>query len=168
MAIDIKDCYEKYMPMVLRRCRKMLRSEEDAVDAAQDVFVKLLRGEEKLHGKFPSSLLYTIATNICLNRLRWRRRHAETPHEVVEDIAAAEKGYDHVEAKMLVEAILRDESDSTRTICYMYHVDGMTLQEIGKAAGMSFSGVRKRLESFASRARLRYGDSSSGATGGTV
>ena len=107
MAIDIKECYEKYMPMVLRRCRKMLRSEEDAVDAAQDVFVRLLRGEEKLHGKFPSSLLYTIATNICLNRLRWRRRHAETSQEALEEVTAHERGYDAAEARMLVRLFLR-------------------------------------------------------------
>ena len=141
----------------------MLRSEEDAVDAAQDVFVRILRGEEKLHGKFPSSLLYTIATNVCLNRLRWRRRHAETQHEAVEDFAMTERSYDKVEAKMFVEAIFQDESREIQTICYMYYVDGMTLQEIGKAVRMSFSGVRKRLQSFASRARIRY----EGGGGGT-
>ena len=162
MAIDIKECYEKYMPMVLRRCRKMLHSEEDAVDAAQDVFVRLLRGEEKLHGKFLSSLLFTIATNICLNRIRWRRRHAEL--EAAEDLAAAENAYAEVEARMLMDMLCEAESEKTRTICYMYHVDGMTLKEIGKAVGMSFSGVRKRLQGFASRARIRY----KGGTGGTV
>jgi RNA polymerase sigma-70 factor (ECF subfamily) len=157
MAIDIKECYEKYMPMVLRRCRKMLRREEDAVDAAQDVFVMLLRGEERLHGKFPSSLLYTIATNICLNRIRGEKRRSETPYRSADEFAAAERGYDQVEAKMIMEAIFENESGKTRTICYMYHADGMTLQEIAEAVGMSFSGVRKRLRSFASRARLRYG-----------
>jgi RNA polymerase sigma-70 factor (ECF subfamily) len=164
MAINIKECYEKYMPMVLRRCRKMLKNEEDAVDATQDVFVKLLRGEEKIHGKFPSSFLYTIATNICLNKLRWRRRHSETSHEVIEDFASTEKVYDLVEAKMLIEAILKDESAEVRTICYMYHMDGMTLEEIGKAIGISFSAVRKRLKSFAARAQLHFHDD----TGGTV
>jgi DNA-directed RNA polymerase specialized sigma24 family protein len=38
----------------------------------------------------------------------------------------------------------------------MYHADGMTLREIGEAVGMSVSGVRKRLTSFNTRARLRY------------
>ena len=34
--------------MVLRRCRSMLRSEAEAVDAMQDVFVELLRRRERL------------------------------------------------------------------------------------------------------------------------
>jgi RNA polymerase sigma-70 factor (ECF subfamily) len=166
LAIDIKECYEKYMPMVLRRCRKMLRSEEDAVDAAQDVFVKLLRGEEKLSGRFPSSLLYTIATNVCLNKIRWKKRHAETSRDVTEDAVFSVNGgaYSEVEAKMIMDAIFENEPEETRLICYMYHADGMTLKEIGEAVGMSFSGVSKRLKAFASRARIRYGED----TGGSV
>jgi RNA polymerase sigma-70 factor (ECF subfamily) len=65
---------------------------------------------------------------------------------------------------MIMDAIFENESEKTRLICYMYYADGMTLQEIGKAAGLSWSGVRKRLQAFASRARIRYGD----GTGGSV
>jgi RNA polymerase sigma-70 factor (ECF subfamily) len=157
MSIDIRECYEKYMPMVLRRCRRLLRDGDDALDAAQDVFVRLLRGRETLHGQFLSSLLYTIATNICLNRIRWKKRHAEDSREAMDEFTATERGYDQVEAGMIMNAIFENESGKTRTICYMYHVDGMTLKEIGAALGLSISGVRKRLTAFASRARIKYG-----------
>jgi RNA polymerase sigma-70 factor (ECF subfamily) len=160
MAIDIEVYYGKYMPMVLRRCRQMLKDEEDALDAAQDVFVRLLRGRQTLRGQFPSSLLYTIATNICLNRMRWNRRHAEDRREAMDEFGAAERAYEQVEAKMVLEAIFDAESESTRTICFMYHVDGMTLKEIGETLGLSISGVRKRLTAFGSRARIKYGDES--------
>jgi RNA polymerase sigma-70 factor (ECF subfamily) len=158
VAIDIQACYEKYMPMVLRRCKQMLGHEEDALDAAQDVFVKLLKGRKTLHGQFPSSLLYTIATNTCLNRIRWKKRHAETSRDSVEDAAffTTDAGCDKVEAKMIMDAIFATESESTRTICFMYHADGMTLKEIGEALGLSISGVRKRLTVFRSRARIKY------------
>ncbi|MFP4378815.1 MAG: RNA polymerase sigma factor, partial [Spirochaetales bacterium] len=56
----------------------MLREEEAALDAMQDVFVELLRRENDLTDQAPSSLLYTIATNVCLNRIRKRNRHPET------------------------------------------------------------------------------------------
>jgi RNA polymerase sigma-70 factor (ECF subfamily) len=162
MAIDIEVYYEKYMPMVLRRCKQMLGSEEDALDAAQDVFVKLLRGRKTLRGQFPSSLLYTIATNTCLNRIRWKKRHAETSGDEAGETVffTADPVGDSVEAKMLIDAIFRTESESTRTICFMYHADGMTLREIGDALGLSISGVRKRLTTFASRVRTKYGSGS--------
>jgi RNA polymerase sigma-70 factor (ECF subfamily) len=158
MNIDIKAYYEKYLPLVVRRCREILGNEEDALDAAQDVFVKLMRAKKRLCGQFPSSLLWTIATNTCLNRLRWKKRHRETPYEDsgVPGCFDYDRSYDQVDAKLLMEAILQNESESTRAICFMYHADGMTLKEIGEAFGMSISGVRKRLTVFHARARIRY------------
>ena len=59
----------------------MLRDDQEAADATQDVFVKLFESRKRLNDKFPSSLLYRMATNICLNRLRDRRRKPETANE---------------------------------------------------------------------------------------
>ena len=158
MPIDIAAWYEKYGPMVIRRCRKILGNGEDALDAVHDVFLNLVRAESRLDDRCPSNLLYTMATNICLNRLRAKK------HEILKDFSVEEEyrfssideGYGQVEAKMLLEAILEDESGIDRVIYYMYHADGMTLKEIGKIAGLSISGVRKRLEALKQRARLKW------------
>jgi len=74
MNIDVAAWYEKYGPMVIRRCRKILGNGDDAMDAVHDVFVNLLQAKSRLHGAFPSSLLYTMATNICLNYIRKNKR----------------------------------------------------------------------------------------------
>jgi RNA polymerase sigma-70 factor, ECF subfamily len=160
MKIDIEDCYKKYAPMVFRRCSFLLKNEEEALDAAQDVFVNLIRGQEQLHGQFLSSLLYTIATNICLNRLRQRKWHGGSIDNLPSSqtsplLAENDSGLERVENNMLMDAILQDESESTRAICFMYHGDGMTLREIGDVMNMSVSGVRKRLISFNDRVKLK-------------
>jgi RNA polymerase sigma-70 factor (ECF subfamily) len=157
MAIDIEAYYQKYFPMVFRRCRDMLKNDDDAMDAAQDVFVKLIKAEKNLHGRFPSSLLYTIATNVCLNRIRWKKRRGDSNDDIGEmPLAGKERGFEQVEARMILEAILKNESESTRAICFMCHLDGMTLKEIGETVGLSISGVRKRLLAFNARARIAY------------
>jgi RNA polymerase sigma-70 factor (ECF subfamily) len=156
MAIDVAAWYEKYGPMVIRRCRSLLRNDDEAMDAVQDVFVNLLRAEGRLRGTFPSSLLYTIATNLCLNRLRSGKETFFDGND--EFFSATDGAYDQVDTKLLVEAILKDESEKTRTICFMYHADGMTLREIAEAMRLSVSGVRKRLETFKKRARLKLGE----------
>ncbi len=66
-----------------------------------------------------------------------------------------DSGFDKVEAKMMITAILETESESTRSICFMYYADDMTLEEIGQAVGMSISGVRKRLVAFQKRAKAK-------------
>ena len=157
MAIDITAWYEKYGPMVIRRCRKILGNEDDALDAVHDVFVNLIQAESRLHGQFPSSLLYTMATNICLNRIRKRKREIlrDFSDEAENPLSRADEGFDQVEAKLVMEAILKDESEMNRSICFMYYADGMTYREIGAAVELSIAGVRKRLETFKNRAQLR-------------
>ena len=164
MAIDVAAWYEKYGPMVIRRCRKILGNGDDALDAVHDVFVNLLREQDRLHGQYPSSLLYTMATNVCLNRLR--KSKWEAPTVFSEDNGTRffyeDGGFEQVDAELLLEAVLKDESEMNRAICFMYHADGMTLKEIGEAVGLSISGVRKRLEAFKSRARVKLRNGSSG------
>jgi len=156
MKIDIEECYKKYAPMVFRRCSSLLKNEEEALDAAQDVFVSLLRHHKRLHGQFLSSLLYTIATNTCLNRLR-RRKLQGVKIELPENLlpAACDPQLERIEDSMIMDVILSNESESTRAICFMYHGDGMTLREIGEVMGLSISGVRKRLLAFNARAKLK-------------
>ena len=60
--------------MVLRRCRALLRSDAQAEDAMHDVFVAVLRAGGRLEEDAPAALLLRVATNVCLNRLRTRRR----------------------------------------------------------------------------------------------
>ena len=158
MANDIAAWYQKYGPMVIRRCRQLLHSTDEAMDAVQDVFVNLLKAQGR-GVSYPSSLLYTIATNVCINRLRGKKRAVQTdfPLDGEELFAVEDDGYDQVDAQMLVQAILEDESAETRTICFMYHADGMTLKEISDTVGMSVSGVQKRIATFKKRAQLKLG-----------
>lgn len=149
--------------MVFRRCSSLLKNEDEALDAAQDVFVSLLRFQKRLHGQFLSSLLYTIATNTCLNRLRQRKRQKNynysqshsAPEQEPPEQGSIDPQYEKVENSMLMDAIFLDESESTRTICFMYHSDNMTLREIGDVMGLSVSGVRKRLLAFNARAKFK-------------
>ena len=77
MALDVEGTYLRYGPLVLRRCRKLLRHDAKAQDAMQDVFVSLLRHEARLDDAALSALLLRMATNVCLNKLRGDKRHPE-------------------------------------------------------------------------------------------
>jgi RNA polymerase sigma-70 factor, ECF subfamily len=145
--IDIDACYNRYGPMVLRRCRRLLGDEEKAFDAMQEVFVKLLEQSENLDGSYLSSLLYRIATNHCLNKLRNERRHQELDYQYILHHVPAIAHQDYgVVARNLLEYILKEEKKSTHRIAVMYFVYGMTLKEIASAEGMSVAGVHKRID----------------------
>jgi len=141
--IDVDALYRRYGPMVLRRCRRLLGAEDRALDAMQETFVQVLRRAHRLDAEAPSSLLYQVATRVCLNLLRTSRRRPETPDgALLETIAAApsEPG-----VRSMLDKIFAREPDSTRVIAVLHWVDGLTLEETAAEVGMSVSGVRKRL-----------------------
>jgi RNA polymerase sigma factor (sigma-70 family) len=145
-ALDVEALSLRYGPMVLRRCRRLLRDENEALDACQDVFVRLLVNRTRLDGAYPSSLLFRIATNVCLNRIRDRKRRPETPdEEILASIASAGSPGALSDARMLLDRLFGRQPESSRTIAVLHYVDGLTLEEVARQAGMSVSGVRKRL-----------------------
>ena len=151
MAIDVDAAYRRYGPMVLRRCRFLLRDEEKAVDAMHDVFVQLLDHQETLDATAPSSLLHRMATNVCLNRLRTqRRRPLDAQEELIEQIAALDDLESRTGATALLVRLFGAEQVSTRTIAVLHLLDGMTLEETAREVGLSVSGVRKRLRTLRS------------------
>ncbi|MCA9661905.1 MAG: sigma-70 family RNA polymerase sigma factor [Myxococcales bacterium] len=160
MAIDVEETYRRYGPMVLRRCRRLLKDEALAVDTMHDVFVNLLIHHERLEDRGVSSLLYRIATNLSLNKIRSRARRPEDPNsEVLMKIAEATRTEERAHARSLLDRALRREPVSTATIAVMHLHDGMTLQEVADAVGLSVSGVRKRLRKLKSLvAELEAGD----------
>lgn len=146
MAIDVEDLYRRYGPMVLRRCKQMLRHDQQALDAMQDVFVQVLARRDTLEDRGLSSLLYRIATNVCLNKIRSKKRRPEDPEsDLLARIAGASSDDGRAEARGVLDVLLGREPESTGTIAVLHLHDGLTLEEVAREVGMSVSGVRKRL-----------------------
>ena len=159
MAIDVEDYYRRYGPMVLRRCRKLLKDEESSVEAMQDTFVQLIKYEKSLTDEAPSSLLYRMATNVCLNRIRSAKRRPEhTGDDLLQRIADTRGVEGRITARNLIGRLFQGERVSTSTIAVLHLVDGMTLEEVASEVGMSVSGVRKRLRPLRSKLGELVGD----------
>jgi len=157
--MDIDQLYRQYGPMVMRRCRQLLRDEDQALDATQDVFVRLIERRDHLRADYPSSLLYRIATNICLNRIRdAKKRKTSTDQKLLEQIADLDDAEGQIEARSVLARLFGLERETTRTMAVLHYVDGMTLEEVAGEVGMSVSGVRKRLRGL--RASLKEMESS--------
>lgn len=151
MALDIEGHYRRFGPMVLRRCRTLLRSDSQAEDVMHDVFVALLRSEDRLRDEAPAGLLLRVATNLCLNRLRaTRRRPEDSNDDLLARIATtADAGEARASARNLLGRLFGADDPlaaSTATLAVMHLCDGLTLEETAREAGLSVSGVRKRLQ----------------------
>lgn len=158
MPVSVAHLYPEYGPMVLRRCRRLMRDEAKAVDAMHDVFVLAIRHQRRLDDAAPSALLSRLATNVCLNHLRSARRHPEdSDDELVLSIARDLDLEARTHARSLLARLFADEPDSTATIAVLHYVDGMSWEEVAREVGLSVSGVRKRARRLAERLKLMKG-----------
>lgn len=142
--------------MVLRRCLQLLNDDEQAADAMQDVFFRLLKRYDPAVVEYPSSLLYRMATNVCLNQIRSRRVCAPIENEeVLKKISCCDDAEQQSFFSRMVERIFHNEAESTRTMAVLHFVDGLTLEETAREFNMSAAGVKKRLRQFRRR-QLKY------------
>jgi RNA polymerase sigma-70 factor (ECF subfamily) len=139
--------------MVLRRCRALLKDEDTARDAMHDVFVKVLNKESELDGRAPSSLLYRIATNTCLNLIRNRKNKPEDGDDLLERIAHADDMQRDAASRSVLSRLFGRAPSTSGAMAVMHLHDGMTLEEVAEEFQMSVSGVRKRMRML--RADLR-------------
>jgi RNA polymerase sigma-70 factor, ECF subfamily len=162
VALDVEGHYLRYGPMVLRRCRALLRDPAKAEDAMQDVFVTLMRFEDRLSDEAPGALLLRVATNLCLNRMRGDRRRREDTGVETDDLPARIAQADEpgggaesqTAARSIIAKLFRSDDPlaaSTRSLAFMHLVDGMTLAEVARESRLSVSGVRKRLRGLRGR-----------------
>src|SRR4051812_42145414 len=81
--------YERYFPLVHRICYRYTKNREEANDLAQEVFLKVHGNYRTFEGNSqPSTWLYRVATNHCLDHLRWKKRQNELLANFAEDISA--------------------------------------------------------------------------------
>jgi len=169
--------YVNYYSLVYRRCLSVLYNEEDAKDAAHEVFAKIqkLKTEGKFHTSFPKTYLSTAAKNMGLNTkkkarrelieiyntatngsLEWFKERGEQGREKWE-AGIIDNGYELVEAKIIVKIILKEQDETTRRIYFYKYHDNMTLEQTGEAVGLSISAVQARIEKLKEQVRAELG-----------
>lgn len=107
-----------------------LKNAQDAEDVLHDCFVNVYVSAKSYDscGK-PMAWLFTIARNLCLLKLRERRRPADLPPEDWED--GSERGADSIpDDRLLLEHCMTRLSDEERQIVVLHAVAGFKHREI--------------------------------------
>lgn len=151
---ELAALYDRYAHIVYRRCLSILRNQEDAHDAVQETFARVIRHHDEFQGNAsPLTWMYKISTNYCLNQLRngnGRRHKLDVNKHEFEATTAANSGKLD-EARILV--LLEQVDEETRACVVHTFFDECTRQEVAELVGLSVPTVRKRIEDFLVRAR---------------
>ena len=161
---EIETLYRSYGPMILRRCRQLLRDEDAALDTLQDVFARWLELGRELP-EFPSSFFYTMATRICIDRLRSAAARPRGDDARLHEIASGEDIEGESRMRRMLDWIFGRQEASTRVMAVLHYVDGLTHAEVAAEVNLSAAGVRRRLSRLRERAAAWGGNPPARAIG---
>jgi RNA polymerase sigma factor (sigma-70 family) len=136
----------------------MLKNEQSAYDAMHEVFLKVVSNQNRLTGAYPSALLYRMATNVCLNRIRNERKHSLNEYlSILHNTSFFENQELETSTRNLLGYILEKEKETPQKIAVMYFINGMTIKEIAETMKLSISGVHKHLDKLRRRIKNKGG-----------
>ena len=127
-----------------------LKSEDEAWDATQEVFMKLMRSLDTITKKDSIySWLLSASTNHCISQLR-KKRH-ESFNEEYHSASPSNGGLPQ-ERRMVLDEIMRHflspwDEKIRQVIIYTY-IDGYKQEEIARLTGMGESTIRRHLTRF--------------------
>ncbi len=141
---DVEELYRKYGSLVLRRALQILKNEDEARDVMQEVFIKVIGHYDSFrHDASPSTWLYRITTNLCLNKIRDRKPTAEASELNIGSAPNADPGA-ALEVARLLSRLPKELSD----VAVYHYLDGMSPDEIAKVMGLSRRAISHRLARF--------------------
>jgi len=143
MKSTIDQLYRDHGHVVLRRARAILRSEAEARDCVQDIFMGLVQRPEQLDGVDRiTAWLYRATTFHCLNKLRDQRGR----RRLLESLSPASTVEASADAIAQVRALLHRLPEPLGEVAIYHHLDGMTYDEIARVLGCSRRQVGYLLE----------------------
>ncbi len=134
--------FERHGAGILRFCRHMLRSPEEAEDAVQHTFAAAFRDLQREDERRIAlkAWLYTIARNRCLSVLRARREHPAELQELQTDGLS-----EQVERRAELRELLADVGDlpeDQRAALLLAEAAGLSHAEVAAVLGCEVAGVK--------------------------
>lgn len=156
---------DAYQSRVIGYIRRMVRDQDDALDIAQEVFIRAYQAFDRFDGRASlRTWLFRIAHNLCIDRARRADRmpvvgSLESQDGESETLDVADVRWDPQqialdgEVRAVLEAGLASMSDKLKTVLLMHDGEDMGYEEIAAAIDVPIGTVKSRL--FLARAHLK-------------
>ena len=142
---------------VFYHCKKMLKSEDDALDATQEVLISMLTKLDTL--KEPAAFwgwLSAMTANYCRNALSRGHREVQIPEdeegnsqldtlETLDEQTIPDKALDSDESRRMIVELIDHLPEAQRLCVLMYYYDEMGVKEIAAALNTSEGTIKSRL-----------------------
>ena len=134
---EILELYDRHSNMVYRIALSYFRQTQDAEDAVQAVFLKLIEGRGIPESGKEKAFLTRITINYCKDILRsvWKKRVDPLTDEIVFETKENQELFD----------VIMGLKVKYRVVIYMHFYEGYTFSEIADFLEISTSAVSMRI-----------------------
>lgn len=153
---QVAELYRSHAPALLRRCASIVGNSEEAKDLVQETFARYLAAKASWHDTAsPFAVLYRIATNAAIDRLRRRKTAGED--ELDAEAHAGNLGNERgrIDSLRDLAVLTKGLSEVELTVAVLHHLDGYTQDGIAASLDLSRRTVGKILVRFEEHVKKR-------------
>ena len=144
---DVDRLYKTYGYMIYGRCLRLLGSRDEARDAMQVVFMKLVQAYDTINDKEKVvPWIFRTARNYCFNLLRDRKKFVGEIDP--DELSGAASGGDLYSNREFLRKVMGCFKTDIREAVYYTYIEEMNQREIQKITGQSPATVRRNLKRF--------------------
>lgn len=141
---------QRYTLLLFGVGMKYLKNEEEAKDAVQHVFMKVVNEVQRYKVSYFKSWLYMIAKNHCLMKLRDKGKYnAEIDERRTATIADDDNKAEAVEKEAqlgLLEKALTQLNKEQQVCINLFYIQKLSYQQIGEQTGFSPMQVKSHIQ----------------------
>jgi len=142
---------QRYTMLLFGVCMKYLKNEDDARDAVQQVFLKVIAEMHKYKVEYFKSWIYMVAKNHCLMRLR--DKNGKMAAELNEQTLMVEEDSTPIQAHLDKDRVLDAVTTAIEDLNYeqkqcvtLFYLDKKSYTEIAEATGYSMMQVKSYIQ----------------------
>lgn len=151
---------ERHYGAALHVAETRLFDSENAVDAVQETFIRVVRNRKKYDGRRFAPWFFAILRNICTDIIRKEMRRKKKHDAFQADVPESEPASKPDEFDALVTSL----PPCDREAITLRYVTDLSFAEIAEALGCSEAAAKKRVQRALQKLRAHYVPEESGQT----
>ena len=142
---------QTYQRLVFSLSLKMLCDEEEAKDIVQETFIRVWQNIGSFDTRRPfTTWLYTVATNLCLDRIKSKKRILPLPEDesLLRRLATntdTSRAIENREWMAVVRTLADALSTKQRLVFTLCHFEELSSEEVEEITGMDAKQVKSNL-----------------------
>ena len=141
---------QRYTMLLLGVCMKYLKNEEEAKDAVQQVFLKVINDLPKYKVEFFKSWLYMVAKNHCLMKLRDKGKYTSGIDEQVlataDETDAKQEAVEKDISLTQMETAMQQLNQEQKLCVTLFYLQKQTYQQIAENTGYTVMQVKSHIQ----------------------